>query len=622
MYWKCLCVFTFYTTAFGITIPDISFDTAPWHFPPNATTTKTPNGTVLCLTGNANEYVKATVTLPLSALPWQVVFISDVILKDVVPGPQSFMDAKLKINANNNYYEASNIGSTFQYVWAGNAVVADHSALDGATNVTFEISIQQATGVFCSRSPRVLGELPPPEFSYPWKLPQNTTIEFAVDTKSDGTTTQFNEYLLSCNSQFVNAGIGYEDKQVMDLLQWLGLRILRFPGGTVGNFYNWKTDQFYNDTWARPKFSRAIAANFTFEYPGYAESMANLKMDSMLMFNVIEDDPEDSAMRLMARLKSLPNIPWVELGNENYDPAQGGGNLNHSDPKAYIQLTKAMVAAMRKAAGSMGKQSPLIAVNLEADNGYLSPWDKAILAENYYDGCIMHPYVVVPGAFYNLFTVAAILNASERMNNYFNLYETNFQDRPLILSEWGILGTNVGTFLQTLGQASQFMLIMKLVSTGRLNVAEAGIHILYSSNTESANALFSTHPATNNTVATPTGAWYKKMLEVFLDSSWRVTELSAPTALDNIPSLDALSVTTNNGTIAVVMVNKLNTEIYVNASVNGECSNMKYTLESFSDSPLSWNLYELSSLPWISVSGSGCKVLLPSFSMNVLWLYK
>eukprot|EP01043_Picozoa_sp_COSAG02_P026697 COSAG02_NODE_1545_length_11996_cov_6.889636_10_plen_133_part_00 len=50
--------------------PSIAFDTANWTFDRGvAVTRNAPNGTQVCITGNPNAYVKATLKLPAAELP-------------------------------------------------------------------------------------------------------------------------------------------------------------------------------------------------------------------------------------------------------------------------------------------------------------------------------------------------------------------------------------------------------------------------------------------------------------------------------------------------------------------------------------------------------------------------
>ena len=87
--------------------------------------------------------------------------------------------------------------------------------------------------------------------------------------------------------------------------------------------------------------------NFTFGYAGYARAMKSTNATSVLMFNVVRDDPEKSVARIKSRLPQLVGVDWIELGNEVYDENQGVGLCNHSGATIasnYITLTKQVAA--------------------------------------------------------------------------------------------------------------------------------------------------------------------------------------------------------------------------------------------------------------------------------------
>lgn len=81
----------------------------------------------------------------------------------------------------------------------------------------------------------------------------------------------------------------------------------------------------------------------------------------------------------------------------------------------------------------------------------------------------------------------------------------NATTRPLLLTEWGILGTTTGTFLQTLGLASMFMGIVDSMQDEGVNIVQAGLHILFQGSVTNPCAMFSYDPLRSKVVATPNG---------------------------------------------------------------------------------------------------------------------
>ena len=101
-------------------------------------------------------------------------------------------------------------------------------------------------------------------------------------------------------------------------------------------------------------------------------------------------------------------------------------------------------------------------------------------------------------------TAAQILQASGVMRGHLSQY-ANATARPLLLTEWGILGTTEGTFFQTLGLASMFMGIVESMQEEGVDIVQAGLHILFQGSVTNPCAMFSYDPVRGKVVATPNG---------------------------------------------------------------------------------------------------------------------
>ena len=97
-----------------------------------------------------------------------------------------------------------------------------------------------------------------------------------------------------------------------------------------------------------------------------------------------------------------------------------------------------------------------------------------------YDGFVMHPYTRVDAPF-TAAVAAQVLQSSgvmrDRLSRYVNrsraLLGRRAAVRPLLLTEWGILGTATGSFLQSLGQASMFLGIVGAVQDEGIDIVQA-----------------------------------------------------------------------------------------------------------------------------------------------------
>eukprot|EP00040_Diaphanoeca_grandis_P043782 m.10249 g.10249 ORF g.10249 m.10249 type:complete len:641 (-) comp8205_c0_seq1:22-1944(-) len=610
----------FETSLESPTLPDISFATANWHFDPGVTVNPAGVNTTICIKGSPTTYTKATLTLPATAVGGNMFFfVADVQLTGVVLGSAAFMAPKLKISgdASCKTYLAENLdlNSTHgSFILFGLQVTK--SVLMDCSTATLEISVQQAAGTFCAQSPRLLRQAPTPQFVYPFVPPADASA--TVTIRKQPSPQVFNKRLLSANAQFTGVGFGFEDIRVQSLLQWLRLPELRFPGGTVGNFYNWQNDQFYNDTYAASKFKREIDSEFKFAFDSYAKSMVETDATSLLMFNVIEDTPTESANRLRARTPSLVHVDWIEMGNENYDPAQGLGHVNHSGvtpASNYIAVTKHIIEALKEASTAVS-----VAINLDAETWTPESWNLEFVNETYFDGCVMHPYVRVAATIFNSLTVEQILTANTKMQSYFKQYQSHFGSRPLLLSEWGILGSasgGQGTFIQSLGEASQMLTILNTAAMGDVNITQAGIHILYGGSSTNANALFFLDVNTNKSAATPTGVWYKKLVDSLVGTITTTNVVTGPVLDADTSAVDALAVYSSTGELRVVAVNKLNVSTTLSVDAVDVLETTTFVLESFNEAPLSWMGHSLTVNPWSQQPGTGTNVQLPPLSISV-----
>ena len=119
--------------------------------------------------------------------------------------------------------------------------------------------ISRLAGEMCIREPRLLAQVPAQRWAHPWPWRHNDRPIAAVNIMTAGNTVLFKPKILSVNSNLVNTKFGYENPNVQTLVKWLELPSLRFPGGTVGNYYKFDADGFYCDAATLRSTSRKTA---------------------------------------------------------------------------------------------------------------------------------------------------------------------------------------------------------------------------------------------------------------------------------------------------------------------------------------------------------------------------
>jgi hypothetical protein len=397
---------------------------------------------------------------------------------------------------------------------------------------------------------------------------------------------------------------------VQKLLRWLRLPSLRFPGGTVGNFYNWTTDKFYTQDVGCTAIETRDS-NFEFGFAGYAEAMAATNASSVLLFDVIYDRVEDSVARLKARVPVLPRIDWIELGNENYAIGQSCGQINpkgSSPPHGadYVAFTTKVAAGLR--ASGVATIPPLAAPLVFWSAGWSAGgWNRALTSARtdagapLYDGFVMHPYVGVKDEIFSAVTAGKMLEASGKMRSVLLEYANNTleQHRPLLLTEFGILGTATGTFVQALGEASMLMGILDLALNKRsVNIVQAGIHILLAGSLTTPSALFAYDPESNATVATPTGVIWRKFVQVLAGSTLLGSEAGVAALPSGAPGVDVQAVEGAGGEVSLLVVNKLGVDAALRTSNSLGTAETRAELkacglEVFTQPALSWESWPL-----------------------------
>ena len=124
-----------------------------------------------------------------------------------------------------------------------------------SSRMTFEIVLASCEGTMTVRNPKLLNREPSPKFEYPY--PNIKEAVATVDLRQDS-VKPWNRRLFGANSQFIASKVGsYESSAVSDLLATVRVPELRFPGGKCSNYYNWREDRLYNDSWTREDAGRA-----------------------------------------------------------------------------------------------------------------------------------------------------------------------------------------------------------------------------------------------------------------------------------------------------------------------------------------------------------------------------
>lgn len=237
-----------------------------------------------------------------------------------------------------------------------------------------------------------LEEKPPPE-----------VLRLEIDTQ---TTKPLRHALYGFNTNMITGDYGYLDDDFVALTKALAPKTLRFPGGTVGNFYHWEPGGFFEsemDSTLNAKLNKRNKDNYVklqerrngeIAFDDFMELCNTLHITPVVVVNLWTGSPEESAAWVRyAKNKGYQITHW-ELGNEYYLPHY----LNK------FRTVKAYIVEAKKHAAAMKTVNPDIKLSVCATplgfhkEGWLvkrqqRKWDEGLAADSsFYDAYTVHAY--------------------------------------------------------------------------------------------------------------------------------------------------------------------------------------------------------------------------------------
>lgn len=155
------------------------------------------------------------------------------------------------------------------------------------------------------------------------------TIQINVDTQ---TRNPLRKELYGFNSNMMSGDYGYLDEDFVALTKALQPKTLRFPGGTVGNFYHWNISGFKQEemnSTLSTQLNRRNRGNFTklqkrrdgiISFDDYMEVCQDLDITPIVVVNLWTGNPEESAAWVRYTIEKGYKVNHWELGNEYYLP--------------------------------------------------------------------------------------------------------------------------------------------------------------------------------------------------------------------------------------------------------------------------------------------------------------
>ncbi|MDE0085290.1 MAG: hypothetical protein OXU23_06230 [Candidatus Poribacteria bacterium] len=318
-------------------------------------------------------------------------------------------------------------------------------------------------------------------------------IRFEVNTQAK---THLRKELFGFNTNMISGDYGYLDEDFFALTKALQPKTLRFPGGTVGNFYHWKTKGFIESEMGStlyPQLNRRNKGNYIrlqkrrngiISFDDFMQLCQELNITPIVVVNLWTGTPEESAEWVRyAKIKGYKVTHW-ELGNEYYLP-----HYANKFRTAEIYLKEA-----KKHALAMKAVNPDIKVSVCATpvafhkEGLIKTaqrkWDEK-LAENtypsrnsWYDAYTVHVYA------YKAVRKTEIENMRGYLFGWIHFgideaieyYEKLFPNKEMWVTEWNIANPAnrvANTQLHAMYVGDFFL---KMLSTPR--ITQANFHVI------------------------------------------------------------------------------------------------------------------------------------------------
>lgn len=593
-------------------LPEVGFDQPGWSLGEGMTL----EGGVLRIDGGPG-YRHARIDVSAEAVSDQTFFFTvEVRLREIEPGPALFARPKVKISHPGppprtvRNFQTGECGDWTQ-------VTLQHRLLSGQRPeaVTLEVAMQDCGGVAEFRNPRLGAEHPPVRTNYPFARPAEASASLALDT---GAARDFDHRLLGVNQQFTWSPIGYEDPRVQAFIRRVAPPSLRFPAGTVANYYDWTSDGFERPGPGEgPGWLKYVIENDKrFAFDDYLALCRELDLSAPLTFNVLSDTVEESVARLRDRLERGTPIEHIELGNENYFHAQRGGQVD--TPEDYLAFTRELAPALR----AVDPTIPL-AVNVSGEDGHehgaMAEWNATLAQADHYDLAVLHPYLGLPNARPDTENVRRMLGLARHLRGRIEACHQQF-GVPLVLSEWGILAPATGSesVAAAIGIADGFLELIAAHERGQIR--SACLHMLCMGDGAQGSGLYGLDRETMTIRTSRRGAIYELLLAAFRDAELLEARSQSSEIAPGLSAVSARAARHPDGRITVLAVNKLDVAAPLALSLDGEpvsgVSRSSYVEDGLAAGQLSWPLGEQ---PLAQAEGEAGLVL-PPLSVSLLTL--
>jgi hypothetical protein len=199
-------------------------------------------------------------------------------------------------------------------------------------------------------------------------------------------------------TSFITPNLDIDDQGLGDVLDELGPGILRFPGGTLANYWDWRTGWFKNDKYTPSKY--AAMSPKTIRAEEVQRMLGGRAIKVIWNLNVLTSKLEEQ-MAFLAHVHNDLHMPieYVELGNELYWGGDPKNDMTYPHVEIfptgsdYATTANAFITAI-KAKYPAAKIAICLSPGVYMGNGRLPDWNGEVLSHVVgADAATFHPYL-------------------------------------------------------------------------------------------------------------------------------------------------------------------------------------------------------------------------------------
>lgn len=289
-------------------------------------------------------------------------------------------------------------------------------------------------------------------------------VEKSLTLSLSSYKTKVNLKKYGVNGALLGYKYGYFSEELANIYRDVGLSFGRFPGGTIGNYYDWKTGSFscHNSvdkfTTDRVKLFNKVLTNkkFPYEVNDFVYFSKKINLEFSYVLNLMCKSAKSNLELMEYFKKNKIQLKYIEIGNEIYSPKYSWA---YKDAKSYAERASEYYVAIKKIfpdskIGLVVSPISFSGKNKPGNNGLqnnswpLRQKEFDLYSSNsfYADGLIIHLYGYPYNRKISYFDPITnhehfskvLKQFSDRFETSMDYMESLGKGKPIWITEWGI----------------------------------------------------------------------------------------------------------------------------------------------------------------------------------------